>query len=145
MNQARHTATAQFYDKDEKARLTEIDPTGPPTNEAGLRARKRERPKIEPIVEDIPPWSKKSLTQYAGKVKETLTLLQQGKEEAKIFVRNNTKERNGKEMVTRILQEHWQKIGNVSLRQTPSKLQNFWIQSLKTCKLKSNRKLKRKD
>ena len=120
MNQARLTTTAQFYDKEEKARLTEIGPTGPPTNEVKPKTKKRERPKIEPIVEDIPHWSKKSLKQYAGKVKETLTLLQQGKEEAKIFVGNNTKERNGKEMVSGMLQEHLQKIANVSLKRTPS-------------------------
>ena len=72
-------------------------------------------------MEDIPLWSKKSLTQHARKVKETLMLLQQGKdEEAKVFVRNNTKQRNGKNMVTRMLQEHLQKIANLMLRQTPS-------------------------
>ena len=120
VNQARLTTTAQFYDKDEKAGLTEIGPTGQPTNEARPKTQKRERPKIEPIVEDIPPWSKKSLTQYTGKVKETLTLLQQGKEEAEIFFGNNTKERNGKEMVAGMLQEHLQKIVNVSLKRTPS-------------------------
>ena len=54
MNQARLTTTAQFYDKDKKAGLTEIGPTGPPTNEARPRAQKRERPRIELIVEDIP-------------------------------------------------------------------------------------------
>ena len=55
-----------------------------------------------------------------GKVKETLTLLQQGKEEAEVFVGNNTKQRNGKEMVTGMLQEHLQKIANVSLKRIPS-------------------------
>ena len=55
------------------------------------------------------------------KVKETLTLLQQGKhEEAEVFVGNNTKQRNRKEMVVGMLQEHLQKIANVLLRQTPS-------------------------
>ena len=74
-----------------------------------------------PLVEDIPPWSKKSLTQHARKVKETLMLLQQGKYgEAEVFVGNNTKQRNGKDMVTGMLQEHLQKIANVTLRQTPS-------------------------
>ena len=48
------------------------------------------------------------------------TLLQQGKDEAEIFVENNTKERNGKKLVTRMLQEHLQKIGSVALRRTPS-------------------------
>ena len=71
-------------------------------------------------MEEIPPWSQNSLTQHAGKVKETLTLLQQGKEEAEIFIGNNTKERNGKEMVAVMLQEHSQKIVNVSLKLTPS-------------------------
>ena len=49
-----------------------------------------------------------------------LTLLQQGKDKAEIFVRNNTREKNGKNLVTGMLQEHLQKIGNVTLRQTPS-------------------------
>ena len=72
-------------------------------------------------MEEIPPWSKKSLTQHTRKVKETLTLLQQGKDgEAEVFVGNNTKQRNGKDMVTGMLQEHLQKIANISLRQTPS-------------------------
>ena len=76
---------------------------------------------MEPIVEDIPPWSKKSLTQHARKVKETLMLLKQGKDRvAEVFVGNNTKQRNGKEMVAGMLQEHLQKIANVLLRQTPS-------------------------
>ena len=71
-------------------------------------------------MEEIPSWSKNLLTQHVGKVKEMLTLLQQGKEQVKIFVGNNTKERNGKEMVAGMLHEHLQKISNVSLRRTPS-------------------------
>ena len=69
-----------------------------------------------PIVEDIPPWSMISLTQHVRKVKETLTLLQQGKdEEAEVFIGNNTKQRNRKGMVAGMLQEHLQKIINVRL------------------------------
>ena len=49
-----------------------------------------------------------------------LTLLQQGNEEAEIFVGNNTRERNGKGLITGMLQEHLQKIGNVALRQKPN-------------------------
>ena len=75
---------------------------------------------MELIVEDIPPWSRQSLKQHTGKVKEVLTLLQQGNEEAKIFVGNNTRERDGKSLITGMLQEHLQKIGNVALRQKPS-------------------------
>ena len=75
INQAQLTTTAQFYDRDEKAGLTEIGPTGPPTNKGKPKKKKRSRAKIGPLVEDIPPWSRKSLKQYAGKVKETLTLL----------------------------------------------------------------------
>ena len=63
-----------------------------------------------------PPWSKKSLTQHARKVKETLMLLQQGKDkEAEVFIGNNTKQRNGKGMVAGMLQEHLQKIVNITL------------------------------
>ena len=100
---------------------TEIGPTCLPAVKARSKTRKRGQPKTEPIVEEIPPWSKKSLTQHARKVKETLTLLQQGKdEEAEVFVGNNTKQRNGKGMVAGMLQEHLQKIVNVRLQQTPS-------------------------
>ena len=113
---ARLTTAAQFYDKNEKAGLVEINPAGLPTNEKRPKAQK----KIEPIVENIPPWSKESVTKYMGKVRETLTLLQQGKDDVEIFVGNNTKERNRKEMVTGMLQEHLQKMANVSLKRTPS-------------------------
>ena len=64
--------------------------------EAVPKARKGTGPKVEPIMEEIPPWSQNSLEKHAGKVKEMLTLLQQGKEEAEIFIGNNTKERKGK-------------------------------------------------
>ena len=48
-------------------------------------------------------------------------MLQQGKEEeAEVFVRNNTKQRDGKSMVAGMLQEHLQKIANVTLQRTPS-------------------------
>ena len=76
---------------------TKIGPTGLPAGKVGLKTQKREQPKIEPIVEEIPPWSKKSLTQHARKVKETLTLLWQGKDEkAEVFVGNNTKKETEK-------------------------------------------------
>ena len=115
VNRARLTTTAQFYDKDEKAGLTEIGPTGPPTTEGRPKNKQKERPEMEPIVEDIPPWSRKSLKQHAGKVKEMLTLLQQGNDKAEIFIGNNTRERNRKKLVTGMLQDHLQKIGNVTL------------------------------
>ena len=48
-------------------------------------------------------------------------MLQQGKEEeAEVFVGNNTRQRDGKSMVAGMLQEHLQKIANVTLEQTPS-------------------------
>ena len=106
MNWARLTTTAQFYDKDEKAGLIEIRPTGPPTTKGRPKNKRKDWPELEPIVEDIPPWSRQSLKQHAGKVKEMLTLLQQGKEEAKIFIGNNTREKNGKSLITGMLQEH---------------------------------------
>ena len=90
------TTAAQFYDKDDQAGLTEIGPTGLPALEAAPNNKRGTGPKVEPIIEEIPPWSQNSLEKHAGKVKETLTLLQQGKEEAEIFIWNNTKERNGK-------------------------------------------------
>ena len=75
VNRARLTTTAQFYDKDEKARLTKIGPTGPPATEGRPKNKRKERPEMEPIVEEIPPWSRLSLKQHAGKVKEMFTLL----------------------------------------------------------------------
>ena len=73
------------------------------------------------IVTGIPQWSKKSLRQHVRKVKENLTLLKQEKEEeAEVFVRNNTRQRDGKRMVAGMLQEHLQKIANATLEQTPS-------------------------
>ena len=42
VNQARLTTTAQFYDKDEKAELTEIGPTGLPAGEVRPKTQKRE-------------------------------------------------------------------------------------------------------
>ena len=125
MNRAWLTTTAKFYDKDKKDGLTKIGPTlspmkigptGLPAVEAGSKTRKKGQPKAEPIVEEIPLWSKKSLTQHTRKEKETLTLLQQGKyEEVEVFVGNNTKQRNRKGMVAGMLQEHLQKIVNVML------------------------------
>ena len=49
----------------------------------------------------------------AGEVKKTLALIQQGKEEAEMFVGNNTRERNGKERIEAMLQEHLQKLDKV--------------------------------
>ena len=46
INQARLATTAQFYDRDEKAGLTEIGPTGPRTNKGKPKTNKRDRPKI---------------------------------------------------------------------------------------------------
>merc|ERR1711873_316572 len=53
VNRAKLTTTAQFYDKDEKAGLTEIGPTGPPTMKGRPKNKQKERPEMEPIVEDI--------------------------------------------------------------------------------------------
>ena len=48
-------------------------------------------------------------------------MLQQGKEEeAEVLVGNNTRQRDGKSMVAGMLQEHLQKIANVTLERTPS-------------------------
>ena len=124
VSRARLTTAVQFYDKDDQAGLTEIGPTGLPAIEAVPKAGKRTGPKVEPIMEEIPPWSQNSLKQHTGKVKETLTLLQQGKEEAKIFIGNNTKERNGKDMVAGMLHKHLQKISNVSLKRNLVRPQN---------------------
>ena len=48
-------------------------------------------------------------------------MLQQGKEEeAEEFVGNNTRQRDRKSMVAGMLQEHLQKIANITLERTPS-------------------------
>ena len=48
-------------------------------------------------------------------------MLQQGKEEeAEVFVGNNTRQRDGKSMVAGMLQEHLQKMVNVTLERSPS-------------------------
>ena len=54
VDRVRLTTAAQFYDKNEKAGLVEVNPAGLPTNEKRPKAQKKERPKIEPIVENIP-------------------------------------------------------------------------------------------
>ena len=92
-----------------------------PAIKNGSKTQTKRQAKTESIVAGIPQWSKKSLRQHARKVKENLTLLQQGKEEeAEVFVRNNTRQRDRKSMVAGMLQEHLQKIANVTLERTPS-------------------------
>ena len=127
VNRARLTTTAQFYDKDKNNGLTEIGPTTQPAAKEGSKTQKEGQTKTESnkrksaIVTGIPQWSKKSLRQHARKVKENLTLLQQGQEEeAEVFIGNNTRQRDGRSMVAGMLQEHLQKIANVTLQQTPS-------------------------
>ena len=90
VDRARLVMAAQFYDKNEKAGLIEINPAG----ENRIKPSKTTRSGIRPKPENIPPWSKDLIEKHAGKVKETLTLIRQGKDEAEIFVGNNTKERN---------------------------------------------------
>ena len=100
---ARLTTTAQFYVKNKNNGLKEIGPTTPlVAKQKGWKSQKKEQLEIEQAkgpppkkicttVSSIPQWSKKSLKQHVRKVKENLTLLQQGKEEeAEVFVRNNT-------------------------------------------------------
>ena len=45
VSQARLTTTEQFYDKDNKAGLTEIGPMDPPAEEVRPRIREREQPR----------------------------------------------------------------------------------------------------
>ena len=116
VDRARLATAAQFYDKNEKAGLIEIKPIG----ESKIRTPKATKAGIRPKPENIPPWSQDLIEKHAGKVKETLTLIRQGKDEAEIFVGNNTKERNGKELITGMLQEHLQKLNKVSLKRTSS-------------------------
>ena len=128
VSRARLTTTALFYDRDKNEGLTEIGPTTQPAVKEGSKTQMKGQTKTESnkrksaIVTGIPQWSKKSLRQHARKVKENLTLLQQGKEkEADVFIRNNTKQRDGRSIVGGMLQEHLQKIANITLQQTPSK------------------------
>ena len=116
VDQARLTTAAQFYDRNEKAGLIEINPAG--GNE--LKRSKTARSGTRPKPENISPWSKESVERHAEKIRETLTLLQQGRDDAEIFVGNNTRERNGKELISTMLQEHLQKLNKISLKRTPS-------------------------
>ena len=57
--------------------------------------------KLHITLSNIPQWSKKSLKQHIKKIEENLTLIQQGKdEEVEVFVGNNTRQRNGLNMVS---------------------------------------------
>ena len=94
----------------------EIKPIGGEKEKASRATKTR----LRPSPGNIPPWSKRSMEKHADKVKETLTLIRQGKEEAEIFVGNNPKERNGKERITEMLQEHLHKLDKVALARTPS-------------------------
>ena len=98
-----------------KVVLTKIGPTTPlAAKQKGSKSQKKEQTETEPAkgpqpkkihttASSIPQWSKKSLKQHVRKVKENLTLLQQGKEEeAEVFVGYNTRQRDGLKM----LQEH---------------------------------------
>ena len=109
VDRARLVMAAQFYDKNEKAGLIEIKPVG----ENRIKPSKAIRSGIRPKPENIPPWSKDLIEKHTGKVKETLILIRRGKDEAEIFVGNNTKERNEKELITGMLQEHLQKLNKV--------------------------------
>ena len=116
VSRARLTTTAQFYDRDKNEGLTEIGPTVLPAIKDGPKTPRKGQARTESIVADIPQWSKKSLRQHARKVQENLKLLQQGKEEeVEVFVGNNTRQRDGKSVVAGMLQEHLQKMANVTL------------------------------
>ena len=50
-----------------------------------------------------------------------MDLLQQGKDnEAEVFMGNNTRQRNGLDMVSKMLKEHLKKVANVTLERRPS-------------------------
>ena len=110
VNRARITTAAQFYDRDKKEGLTEIGAeTEPPAKKTRI------------VWSNIPHWSKESLDRHVKKVEENLELIQQGKEEdAEVFVRNNTHQRDGFNMVSKMLKGHLQKVANIALKQVPS-------------------------
>ena len=61
------------------------------------------------------------MERHAKKVEENLALIQQGKEEdAEVFVRNNTRQRDGLNMVSKMLEGHLQKVVNIALKRVPS-------------------------
>ena len=110
MNRARITTAAQFYNKDEKEGLTEIGAVKEPPAK-----------KMRITLSNILQWSKRSLKQQVKKIEENLNLIQQEKEEdAEIFIRNNTRQRNGLNMVSEMLEGYLQKIANIMLERTPS-------------------------
>ena len=63
----RLTTAAQFYDKDDQTGLTEIGPTGLPALEAVSNNNRGTGLKVEPTIEEIPPWSQNSLEKHSGK------------------------------------------------------------------------------
>ena len=72
-------------------------------------------------LSSIPQWSKRSLKQHVKKIEENLNLIQQGKEEdAEVFIGNNTRQRNGLNMVSDMLEGHLQKLANITLERTLS-------------------------
>ena len=97
---------AQYYAKDGNEGLVEIGGE----RDKAPRARKAGP---EPKLGSIPPWSKQSMETNADEVKKTPELIQQGKEEAEMFVGNNTRERNGKARIETMLQEYLQKLDKV--------------------------------
>lgn len=101
---------AQFYDKEEKEGLIEIG-----------AVKELPAKKMRITLSNIPQWSKRSLKQQVKKIEENLNLIQQGKEEyAEIFIGNDTRQRNGLNMVSETLEGHLQKIANIMLERTPS-------------------------
>ena len=107
---ARIKAAAQFYNKNWKEGLTEIE-----------TAAEHLAKKTCIISSDIPQWSKKSLEQHVKKVEENLELLQWGKEEdAEVFIGNSTSQRDSLNMVSRMLKEHLKKVANITLERVPS-------------------------
>ena len=110
VNQARITTVAQFYDKDKKEGLTEIGA------EIELLAKK-----THIFWSDIPHWSKESLDWHAKKVEENLALIQRGKgEDAEVFVGNNKHQRDGLNMVSKMLEGHLKSVANIALERVPS-------------------------
>ena len=86
-------------------------------------------------IEDLKQWSKRSLKQQVKKIEENLNLIQQGKEEdAEIFIGNNTRQRNGLNMVSEMLEGHLQKIANITLERTPSQAMELLETELITTK-----------
>ena len=102
-NQAKCTTLVQLHNREEQERATGIG------TEARIPAKKTHF-----IWSDIPHWSRKSLDQHVKKVEENLELIKSKEEDAKVFVGNNTHQRDDINRLSQILEGHLKRVTNIT-------------------------------